>query len=160
MKKKLILLVAILMAGVVSFCLMRSHKMAERQALLRDCLPELAWVRTDLKLTDGQLEKVTALHTAYLPKCMAMCHRIATARDKVRSAAEGSRKISPELEAAIREHAQTRAQCQQAMLGHLYETAAILDDNQASRYLEAMLPFALEFDPNGSGDKHHQEAVR
>lgn len=148
MKKGLIFLGIILMAGVASFCLMRSHKMAERQTLLHDCLPELAWVRTDLKLTDGQLEKVTALHTAYLPKCMEMCSRIAAAREKVSAAANGSHEMSPDLGAAIREHSETRSQCQQEMIRHLYETAAVLDKDQASRYLETMLPFALEFDPN------------
>ncbi len=151
MKKGLIFLGIILMAGVASFCLMRSHKMAERQALLRDCLPELAWVRTELKLTDGQLEKVTALHTAYLPKCTEMCRRIAAAGEKVSVAAKGSREMSPELGAAIREHSETRSQCQQEMIRHIYETAAILDKDQASRYLEAMLPFALECDPSKSG---------
>ncbi len=154
MKKGLIFLGIILMAGVASFSLMRCNKMAERQALLRDCLPELAWVRTDLKLSDGQLDKVTALHTAYLPKCMEMCRRIAAARDKVQTVAKGSREVSSELETAIREHSATRSECQQELLRHLYETASVLDKDQASRYLETMLPYALEFDPNAPGGSH------
>ena len=152
MKKGLIILGIALIAGVAAFCGMHSRKLAERQALMRDCLPELAWVRTDLKLTDLELVKVTALHTDYLPKCKEMCRRIVTARDKVSMAAKSSGKINPALEAAIREHAETQAQCQQAMLNHLYETAALLDRDQSARYLETMIPFALEFDSNHPGN--------
>ena len=151
MKRILILLAVALVAGVAAFCFTRSHKMAERQELRLDAMPELTWIRTDLKLTDEQCAKVSALHVAYRPKCEEMCSRISKAHEKVVAAARRDGAMTPELESAIREHADTHAQCQQAMLRHMYETAAVLDEEQAKRYLETMLPVALDFTAAESG---------
>lgn len=150
MKKGLVILTLALFAGVLSFSLMRRHKMAEHRSVFLDAMPELAWVRNDLKLTGAQFAKVTELHAAYRPKCVEMCGRIAAAREKVDALAKESRDVSSELEAALREHAATQAECQQAMLKHMYETAATLDPDQAKRYLETMLPMALNFTHGGS----------
>ncbi len=151
MKRALILLAVALIAGVAAFCFTRSHKMAEQHGPLLDAMPELAWIRTDLKLSDAQFAKVSELHVAYRPQCMEMCDRISQAHEKVKAAARSSGSMTSELEAAIQEHAETHAQCQQAMLKHMYETAAVLDKEQAARYLETMLPFALDFAPAESG---------
>lgn len=144
MKRGLMLLAAALVAGVVAFFATRSHKMAESRTVLLDAMPELAWVRTELELTDDQFAKVSALHAAYRPKCAEMCRRIAEAQEKLEIAARDNRRMSPGLEAAIREHATTHAECRQAMLKHMYETAALLDEEQSARYLAEMLPFALD----------------
>jgi len=47
--------------------------------------------------------------------------------------------------AAISDHARIHAESQEAMIGHLYRTAAVLDKDQAKRYLTIMLPYALDF---------------
>ncbi|WP_035610438.1 periplasmic heavy metal sensor [Haloferula sp. BvORR071] len=151
MKKGLTILILALLGGVLAFCLMRSHKMAERQETLLDSMPELSWLRSELKLSDDQFARVSELHAAYRPKCMEMCQRIAAARSKVETLARASREVSPELEAALKEHAETDAQCRRAMVQHMYETAAVLDSDQAARYLETMLPLALE---GSHGDPH------
>lgn len=152
MKRGLVLLALAVIAGVAAFCLTRSHQMAEHRALRLDSMPELTWVRTDLKLTDEQFAKVSELHRAYRPKCEDMCARISEADEKVMTEARQSEAMTSDLESAIRERAQTHAQCQQAMLKHIYETAAVLDKEQAARYLKTMLPFALNFSPAESGD--------
>ena len=154
MKRGLILMALAITAGVVAFCFTRSHQMAERRELRLDAMPELAWVRTDLKLTDEQFAKVSDLHAAYRPKCTDMCRLISEARGRIEAAARGSREMTPELEAAIREHAETQIQCQKAMLKHIYETAAVLDRHQATRYLETTLPFALDFAPAEAESSH------
>ena len=153
MKRGLILMALAITAGVVAFCFTRSHQMAERRELRLDAMPELAWVRTDLKLTDEQFAKVSELHVAYRPRCVDMCRRISKAHDKVEAAAHGGGTMTHELETAIREHAETQVECQRAMLKHIYETAAVLDKDQASRYLETMLPFALDFAPVEAGNR-------
>jgi hypothetical protein len=150
MKKGLVILVLALVAGVLSFSLMRTHKMAEHRRVFLDAMPELGWVRDDLKLTDAQFAKVKELHAVYRPKCVEMCARIAAAREKVDALAKESRGVTPQLEAALREHAETQSECQQAMLKHMYETAATLDPDQAKRYLETMLPMAMDFTHGGS----------
>jgi hypothetical protein len=155
MKRILMLLAAAFAAGVVAFCVTRSRQMAaDHRAVALDSMPELVWLRTELKLTDDQFAKVSALHAAYRPTCEEMCQRIAAARAKVEAAAHGSRIMTSELESAIREHADTHAACQRAMLEHLYETAALLDEEQSTRYLAAMLPFALEQSHAGSSPQH------
>jgi len=154
MKKGSLILAIALLAGVIAFCVVRSQKMARTGGNLLDSMPELTWVRTDLKLTDTQFAKVSELHAAYRPKCMEMCRRISEAHQKMEAVSRMDRKLTPELEAAIREHAGIHAECQQAMLKHLYETAAVLDANQASRYLETMVPYALDFTLSESGNLH------
>lgn len=154
MKKGLYILTAAFLAGVLAFCLMRSHKTAQSLGSLVDSMPELAWVRTDLKLTDEQFARVSQLHAAYRPKCVEMCRRISDAHEKIEGYARKDRRVSPELDEAIRYHAQIHVECQQAMLKHLYETAAVLDENQAARYLETMLPYALDFTHSESGNLH------
>ncbi len=154
MKKGIIFLITAILAGVLAFCLMRSHKMAAIRGSLLDSMPELAWVRTELKLTDEQFAKVSELHAAYRPKCVEMCGRISEAHEKIEGLAKKDRKLTPELEEAIREHARIHVECQQAMLKHIYETSAVLSGNQASRYLETMLPYALDFTHSESGNLH------
>ena len=149
----LILLLA-LVVGVFAFFAVRSHKIQSRHEVLIDNLPELAWVRSELKLSNEQFAKVSELHVGYRPKCLEMCHRIRKAHERLELASQGADAVSPELKAAIDDHARVHAECQEAMLEHLYETAAVLDDTQADRYLEVMLPFALDFSHSEPGGIH------
>lgn len=154
MKKRILIVVTALLAGVMAFCLMRSRTIIHSRENLLDSMPELAWVRTDLKLTDAQFAKVSELHVAYRPKCMEMCRRISDAHQKMDRLAGKGRELTPELEAAIRERAVIHAECQQAMLKHLYDTAAVLDEKQAARYLGTMIPCALDFTLSESENPH------
>lgn len=143
-----------LMAGVLAFFLMRSHKMSAHDGVLLDSMPELKWMKNDLKLTDDQFAKVSELHLAYRPVCVDLCARISAAHEKVESLAQVSRGMTPELETALREHATTHAECQQAMLEHIYRTAALLEPEQSTRYVESVLPTALGLTQSCSS---HQE---
>lgn len=156
MKKPLLIFLSILVAGAAAFCLMRFQKSAARQGVLLDHMPELTWVRSELKLTDEQFAKVTELHAAYRPKCVEMCRRIAEAHEKLDRLAAQDHAISGELRTAIREHASIHAECQETMLEHLYQTAAQLDSGQAAKYLETMLPYALDFTHSEAGAIHNR----
>ena len=83
MRKGAVILAIALVAGAVAFYMMRSRKMDESRGLLMDSMPELAWVRKDLELTDEQFAKVSNLHSAYRPKCMEMCRRVSAAHEKL-----------------------------------------------------------------------------
>lgn len=144
MKKALLLLVVAFVSGLAAFYFMRSYKLADRGGVMLDSMPELAWVRTELKLTDEQFAKVSQLHADYRPRCEEMCRQIAEARADLEAIALKSREVGPDLQAAIRQHAETRERCRQAMFRHMYDTAAVLDEDQAARYLETMLPFATD----------------
>ncbi len=154
MKKGLIILMCALVAGAGTFWVTRCHQQAARQEVLLDAMPELAWLRGELHLSDAQFAQASALHTAYRPQCAIMCCRIAEARARLEAIAQGARGMTPELTDAIREHARVRAECQQKMLDHLYQTAALLDDSQAARYLAKVLPQALESTSQGPASCH------
>jgi Spy/CpxP family protein refolding chaperone len=66
-----------------------------------------------------------------------------------------NREITPEYEAALKEHGDLQITCQQAMLRHLYQTAALLTPEQSQRYLQTVLPCALDFSPDAPGEGHH-----
>jgi hypothetical protein len=144
MKKGLLILLVALVAGIAAFYVTRNHHTAKHAEVLLDSMPELAWLRGELKLTDEQFAKASELHVAYRPVCAEMCANIATAHARLESVAQTSRGMTPELEQAIREHARVHAECQQKMLRHLYQTAGLLDDKQAASYLKTMIPHALD----------------
>jgi hypothetical protein len=85
MKRSILVLAIALVAGVTAFCLIRAQIAAKPQSVLLDSMPELAWVKSELKLSDEQFAKVSALHAAYRPKCMEMCGKIAAAHEKGRA---------------------------------------------------------------------------
>jgi hypothetical protein len=74
-----------------------------------------------------------------------MCNRIVEAHERLERIADEAKGVSPELEVAISDHARIHAECQTEMLEHLYDTAALLDEEQAKLYLDTMLPYALDF---------------
>ena len=156
MKKGLLFLVLALVAGIAAFCIARSHRQAVHSGVLLDTMPELAWLRTELKLSDDQFAKASDLHVAYRPVCATMCRHIAEAHEKLETLARGGRGMTPELDAAIRDHARVHAECQRKMLEHLYQTAGMFDDKQAARYLETMIPHALDSAATGTESCHSE----
>ena len=145
MKRSIVILVIALIAGTAAFCLIRSQKLADRQHVMLDSMPELTWVKSKMKLSDEQFAKVSDLHVAYRPKCEEMCRRIAEAHGKVEELIRENPAVTPELERAIHEHAAIHAECQQAMLHHIFQTAGVMDRDQAALYLKEVVPFALDF---------------
>jgi hypothetical protein len=157
MKKGVLLLLVAMVAGMTAFCVMRWHKgegHSHHSGVALDAMPELAWLRTELKLSDEQFAKVKELHAAYRPKCVEMCRRISEAHERIETLASANHVITPDYRAALKEHADIHLECQEAMLKHLYETAGTLREDQAKRYLEAVLPFALDFSHSESGKLH------
>lgn len=155
MKKALLIVLLALAAGFLSFQVSRGGRPFHAKDVLLDEMPELAWLRRDLKLTDAQFDRVAALHERYRPECVEMCDRIGAARGRVDDLLRRSKSVTPELESAMREFARVRADCRLAMLRHVYETAAELDEKQAARYLEALLPHLCETGPAGKADHAH-----
>lgn len=155
MKRILIVLAISVATGICAFAWMKTHKEGGKQSSsLLEVMPELAYLREELDLSDSQFKKVSDLHAAYLPKCGEMCERIASAHARLDDASRGKTEVTPELKEAIEDHARIHAECQEKMLTHLYETARILDEKQAHRYLEVMLPFALDFSHSEPEEVH------
>lgn len=141
MNRLAVFLIAALLGFVVAFGVTRTMK--QKPALL-DSMPELVWLEKELGLQGDALKQAAELHRSYRPRCEALCAEILRAREAVKTAAEASPgKLSPDLSTALEEQARVHAECQKAMIAHLYETAAVMPPEQAERYLKATLPHAL-----------------
>ena len=106
-------------------------------------LPELEWLRLSLNLTDPQFAKVQTLHLAYQPRCAELCMRIQHSDEALQAAASHSRTVTDDVVKLLRERASLTQECQQAMLQHVYETAACMTPEQADPYLKVVLPHVL-----------------
>lgn len=145
MKKGLLILAIALMAGILAFFLIRGQQSSSgHHSVLLDSMPELAWMRTDLKLTDEQFSKAEQLHREYSPVCAEMCRRISESEAAVAKLANAQGSMSDELIKAIENHGYVIASCKRGMLEHIYKTASVMDEQQARRYLEVALPLALD----------------
>ena len=119
-------------------------------------LPELQWLRRELKLSDEQFAAVASAHEAYRPTCEELCVRVMASHAKIKQLADVSRPVSPQLEDALKEHALLHVECQTAMLNHLHKTAALMRPEQARHYLDALLPQVIELpmEPHHMGENH------
>jgi len=145
MKRGLFILVGSILLASVAFLISRSITESRPPAggmphEDKTHLPELDWLRQEFDLSAAEFERVSALHLEYLPTCESLCEKIATARGKVRELILEGTAVTPELDAALHEEAALRANCQVAMLRHLYVTAGALPHEKAGAYLEMMLP--------------------
>ncbi|NLT71662.1 MAG: periplasmic heavy metal sensor [Verrucomicrobiaceae bacterium] len=145
MRRGFLILGLALLAGCAGFFLTSRQASVGNDDVARTsaAVPALQWLREEFDLTDEQWAKVSELHRAYLPTCESLCEKIIASREKVAGLVREGTAVSPELAAALREHSLLLAECQTAMLGHLYETAAALPPEQAARYLEEMTPHVL-----------------
>ncbi len=145
MKRGQFILVAALVLGAcMFFCsryLLREQSVSsvmpqEHESLL----PELEWLRKQLRLDEEQFEKVKALHLAYRPKCKALCMRAQEAEIALKAVM-----LDPQMDltAALNVRAELQVECQQAMLDHVRQTAACMNAGQAKQYLDTMLPHVL-----------------
>ena len=151
MKRGLYMLLAAVLAGLAGFVI-------TRQQCECDCaipagvvthdgeaqLPELAWLHREFQLTDEQFSKVSALHLAYRPTCEVLCAKVMASHEKVRRLVAAGTQVSPDITAALQEHAALHVECQTAMLAHLYQTAACMSPAQAQHYLDATVPQVIE----------------
>ncbi len=145
------MLVAVL-AGLAAFFIMRWQKQPEADHLAASHgMPGLFWLRNELKLSDAQFAQVQSLHEAYRPKCEQMCEKIAASHERVGALSAKAKELTPELSAALKEHADIHLECQRALLGHLFETAATMDAGQSRRYLDLVLPYVTNFTHSEGG---------
>lgn len=153
MKRGLLILLAALLAGLAGFAVIRWQSTPPVLTATHgsSLLPELEWLRREFDLTEEQFAKTSELHLAYRPTCEALCNRVMASHDKIKKLVESGEQVTPDLEAALREHAALHVECQTAMLTHLYETAAQLSPEQAKNYLDAMLPHVIEMEMEPGG---------
>ncbi|TAK96384.1 MAG: periplasmic heavy metal sensor [Verrucomicrobia bacterium] len=104
---------------------------------------DLAWLRQEFHLSDGEMARVRTLHEGYLPKCAEMCEEIAAKKRELQTALTGSTNVTAEATRMISELAALRAQCQTQMLEHFAEVSRAMPAEQGKRYLAEMQRLTL-----------------
>lgn len=106
-------------------------------------LPELHWLQNWLQLDAEQMQKVKALHLAYLPKCEDLCHRVYLSNEDILSLSGRSTSVDATMRSAMDERAKLAVECQQELLEHVYQVAACLRPEQSQKYRDLMVPYTL-----------------
>jgi len=141
----LILLGAVILcgAGYFSSRLLGGRGCVECEVALRKAPDALAWVKNDFALSDSEFTKVCALHEAYLPKCDAMCKRMASASERLSQTLQSSPALNGEADAALREYEIARNECQRETLQHILDTASMMNPEAGRAFLGGVLPHLL-----------------
>src|SRR5438874_1597023 len=112
MKKTWLILIGGLLIGLVAYASIYHRATSVQRAMEQSSHPELAWLKTEYRLTDAQFAQVVQLHDAYHPKCAEMCRRIDDQNSKVQQLLSATNAITPEIREALAEAAQLRAECE------------------------------------------------
>ena len=136
-RSRLIFLLGLLLA-IAAYCAFYFSGTAERKKLLHSETPELAWLKTEFKLSDAEFTKVCQLHFSYTPHCEEMCRRIEKVSAELSQLVTQSNAVTPEIEKKMEEAAELRLECQKMMLAHFYEVSLSMPPEQGKRYLTMM----------------------
>jgi len=117
---------------------------------------QLQWLRTEYKLSDAEMDRIRTLHEGYLPKCEALCARIAATTREAEAEMATATTVTPAVAAKLKEAADLHAECQAQMLAHFFEVSRAMPPEQGSRYLEEMKRFVLD----GAGMAGHESTQR
>ena len=112
---------------------------ASQRDLMRNPVPELAWLKKEFNLSDAELTRIAKLHEAYRPHCVEMCRRIDQQNAKLKRLLAATNTMTPEVEQFLAEAAQLRSECQRDMLRHFFAVSQTMPPEQGRRYLEWIL---------------------
>lgn len=150
MKKLVVLLLLVAAVGVATYYICLHRAMASVVVVTPDGTDaELAWLKSEFKLTDAQYEKVLAQHHAYRPVCADHCTRYVAAHRRLAELLKRNATWSPEMDTAIADQAKIQSECHGSMLKYAYSVAACMSPDQGHRYLEMIKMQLVEGDPAG-----------
>lgn len=93
---------------------------------------EMAWLRKEFALSDGQAEAIARLHARYGPVCDEHCANVMATRQRLAGLAPGT----PAHAEASAEMDRLARVCADSTRRHLEAVAALMDPAQGARYLE------------------------
>jgi hypothetical protein len=135
MKRSLFILLLGLGIGAAAYGCIYTVCMLPARSLERSERPELAWLKEEFHLSDAELNRVSELHTAYLPQCREKCRMIAEQNEHLQTLLAAATNSTPEIDAALVEVAQMRSGCQRMMLHHFFQVSQTMPPEQGRRYL-------------------------
>lgn len=138
MKRALAVIVLGLVAGVIGYSAVYYSKAKPARGLQSGAGSELAWLKMEFGLEEGEYERIRKLHEGYLPQCAVMCERIAAANGELEKMVLATNVVTPEISAKLNEIGQLRQECQAQMLKHFYAVSEAMPAEQGRRYLAEM----------------------
>lgn len=138
-----ILLLALLVAAL-AFAACFSIASCSMVKVAGESKDDLAWLCREFQLAEPELGRIRALHAGYLPRCEAMCVRIAAKNRELDALLKEVKEITPVVEQKLGEVAALRAECQAQMLRHFLEVSKTMPADQGARYLVLMQRLTLD----------------
>jgi hypothetical protein len=143
MRRSLLILLAMLLAGMAVFVVARGIAGRICSASISQSTDDLEWLRLEFHLSQADMARIRQLHDGYLPKCQSFCSRIAAKRRELGELTGGGTNVSTAVEQKLGEIATLRAQCQAEMLRHFAETSQAMPPEQGRRYLAELQRLTL-----------------
>ena len=106
--------------------------------------PELRWLQREFALTDEAMPRIAALHRDYLAECGSMCAALEQSEAAVAALIASDKRVTPQLDGALKRSIQLVAQCQRRMVEHFYAVAKEMPPAAGVRYLSLMTPVATQ----------------
>ena len=135
MKRALIILFSGVAAAALAYFGFYRVGTAEAHNMACCKSPELAWLKSEFHLGDAEFKKISALHGSYLEACAGRCMIIDEKNAALKEMLARTNVVTPEIQRALAEGAQLRAECQRQMLQHFYEVSQSMPPEQGRRYL-------------------------
>lgn len=141
MKRTLVVLMSGLLAGVVAHS---GWYHSRRPCDVSELTCQLAWIRTELKLTDAQYAHIVALHQASSPKLTALANQVAQMRDEYQAfererVTEGNVDFV-EFARFVEQRREIDRQCLALTRQLVSETSQTMNPDQRERYFGLLGP--------------------
>jgi hypothetical protein len=143
MRRYFLILSGVVAVGLAVFA--GSYLLAQRICTQHVVNPtdDLAWLRQEFRLSDAEMARIRKLHEGYLPKCHAMCERIAVKKRELAEALVGATNVTTIAEQKLAELGALRTDCQVEMLRHFAEVGQAMPAEQGRRYFDKMRQLTL-----------------
>jgi hypothetical protein len=136
MKRPLLILLAGVAIAVLAYAGVYRTRTAASCCMMESNSPELTWLKTEFHLSDAEFTRISTLHEQYLAGCAERCRLIDEKNQGLARLLAATNQITPQIERALSESAQLRAECQKTMLQHFYDVSRTMPPDQGKRYLE------------------------
>ena len=135
MKRAWVILISGFAAAALAYVGFYHLCLADARHLVHSEAPELSWLKAEFHLGDAEFKRISALHESYLAGCAERCRLIDGKNEALKTMLARTNVVTPEIQQALAEAAQLRAECQRQMLQHFYEVSQSMPPEQGRRYL-------------------------
>lgn len=135
--KKVLLLVAVIIAGSAAVSFVVAHWVAaHREPVTAARLHDAGWLKAELKLTDEQAREVEQLEAQFKKQLDVSCETHCAARFALGDELMKSSVDTAKCRASVEKMNAAQAESEQATLAHILQVRELLDAAQTRRYAE------------------------